>query len=388
MAKRRANGEGSLRQRKTGSWELTVMVGFDKITGKKICKSFSGKTQKEVRAKFEQYKAEISKGIDVNSDYTFGDWADIWYDNHKDNVMPTTQENYKYTLRILKADLGNMKLKEIKPFDVEVFLKKLRSDGRSVSCITQCRGMLYQIMHKAEANDLILKNPVRFADKMKYREPKKRKEAFSAAEVSILMEKLPKDKIGLSIRLLLGTGMRTQELLALEPRHIALDGSTIQIEQAINMQKGTAVVGTPKSRDSYRIIPVPENIRYCAIGLRDTEDKYIFEGKNKGRPCNPSHYRDKFKEALQQIPEVRVLTPHCCRHTYVSQLQALGVDLSTIQSIVGHADIEMTEHYLHVQEEVRQSAIDKFSRAFAPKSDPPKQPEVSNCKIFAFPSAI
>ena len=124
------------------------------------------------------------------------------------------------------------------------------------------------------------------------------------------------------------------------------------------------------SRDSYRIIPVPENIRYCAIGLRDTEDKYIFEGKNKGRPCNPSHYRDKFKEALQGIPEVRVLTPHCCRHTYVSQLQALGVDLSTIQSIVGHADIQMTEHYLHVQEEVRQSAINKFSRAFAPKSDP------------------
>ena len=86
MAKRRANGEGSLRQRKTGSWELTVMVGFDKITGKKICKSFSGKTQKEVRAKFEQYKAEISKGIDVNSDYNFGEWADIWYDNHKDNA--------------------------------------------------------------------------------------------------------------------------------------------------------------------------------------------------------------------------------------------------------------------------------------------------------------
>ena len=120
--------------------------------------------------------------------------------------------------------------------------------------------MLFQIMHKAEANDFILKNPVRFAEKMHYREPPKRKEAFSAAEVSILMEKLPKDKIGLSIRLLLGTGMRTQELLALEPRHIAVDGTTIQIEQAINMHKGTAVVGTPKSRDSYRIVPIPESI--------------------------------------------------------------------------------------------------------------------------------
>ena len=385
MAKRRANGEGTLRQRKNGSWELAFMAGYND-KGKKNVKYLYGKTQKEVLKKFADYKATLARGLDVNSNYTFEEWADIWYASHKDNVMPTTQENYKYTLRILKAGFVNKNLREIKPFDVEVFLKNLRAEGRSISCITHCRGMLYQIMHKAEANDLILKNPVRFADKMHYREPKKRKEAFSAAEVSILMEKLPKDKIGLSIRLLLGTGMRTQELLALEPRHIALDGSSIQIDQAINMQRGTAVVGTPKSRDSYRTIPIPENIRYCAIALRCTEDKYIFEGRNEGQPCNPSYYRDKFKEALEGIPEVRVLTPHCCRHTYVSQLQALGVDLATIQSIVGHADVNMTEHYLHVQEEIRQSAIDKFSRAFSPEPERPKDPEERDCKIIAFPN--
>ena len=65
-----------------------------------------------------------------------------------------------------------------------------------------------------------------------------------------------------------------------------------------------------------------------------------------------------------------MLTPHCCRHTYVSQMQALGVDLATIQSIVGHADIDMTKHYLHVQENIRQAAVQKFSDAFArPEED-------------------
>lgn len=59
-----------------------------------------------------------------------------------------------------------------------------------------------------------------------------------------------------------------------------------------------------------------------------------------------------------------MLTPHCCRHTYVSQMQALGVDLETIQSIVGHADVDMTEHYLHVQEPKRKDAVAKFSEAF------------------------
>ena len=62
---------------------------------------------------------------------------------------------------------------------------------------------------------------------------------------------------------------------------------------------------------------------------------------------------------------VRVLTPHCCRHTYVSQMQALGVTLETIQSMVGHADIDMTAHYLHLQEPMRQAAIEKFSDAFS-----------------------
>jgi len=71
------------------------------------------------------------------------------------------------------------------------------------------------------------------------------------------MAQLPENRIGWSIRLLLGTGMRTQELLALEPKHIAEDGSVIQIRQAINMVKGTPVVGTPKSRDSYRDVPIP-----------------------------------------------------------------------------------------------------------------------------------
>ena len=82
---------------------------------------------------------------------------------------------------------------------------------------------------------------------------------------------------------------------------------------------------------------------------------------------DPSHFRDKFREALEEIPGVRLLTPHSCRHTYVSQMQAVGVDLATILSIVGHADLDMTRHYLHVQEPVRQAAAERFSEIFGGK---------------------
>ena len=58
------------------------------------------------------------------------------------------------------------------------------------------------------------------------------------------------------------------------------------------------------------------------------------------------------------------MTPHSCRHTYVSQMQALGVDMATIQSTVGHADLDMTQHYLHVQSQVKQKAVQVFDQAF------------------------
>ena len=108
-----------------------------------------------------------------------------------------------------------------------------------------------------------------------------------------------------------------------------------------------------------------EYVRPCAIKLRDTTDQFIWESPKTGLPCNPTHFRDVFRKSLEEAGDVRLLTPHSCRHTYVSQMQALGVDIQTIQSIVGHADTEMTEHYLHVQESIRQSAIQLFSEAFS-----------------------
>lgn len=363
MAKKRSNGEGSLRKRTDGRWECTIMDGFQ-ADGKRKYKTFYAKTQKEVRAKARQYQDDQVSGLKLDPDLNFTNWADTWFEGHKDNVSATTQESYYYTLRTLKASLGMMKLVDMKAIHVEEFLKYLREDGKSDSYIKKCRAMLHQIMHKAEANDLIRKNPVRFAEKMKSKHDRKQKKVFTAEEIATLMVHLPHDRMGMSIRLLLGTGMRMQELLGLEPYHIEGDGSVIRIRQAVQLVKGTIHIGPPKSRDSIRDIPVPEAFRHCALFLRNTDKRYIWETL-PDKPCNPACFRRGFQRALSQIPNVQVLAPHSCRHTYVSQMQALGVDLPTIQSIVGHADIDMTQHYLHVQDSIKQSAIEKFSQAFS-----------------------
>ena len=71
-------------------------------------------------------------------------------------------------------------------------------------------------------------------------------------------------------------------------------------------------------------------------------------------------------KALKQLWTLLV-----CGNNQVSvvfQKKLLTVDIQTIQSIVGHADTEMTEHYLHVQESIRQSAIQLFNEAFQPEN--------------------
>ena len=72
--------------------------------------------------------------------------------------------------------------------------------------------------------------------------------------------------------------------------------------------------------------------------------------------------------------------------SYVSQMQALGVDLSTIQSIVSHADMSMTQHYLHVQENIRMDAVDRFSKAFPTNHGDPKGPDEPSCRVINFPA--
>lgn len=100
-----------------------------------------------------------------------------------------------------------------------------------------------------------------------------------------MIENLPHDLLGNGIRLMLGAGMRTQELLALEPEFIAEDSSVISIRQAVNPIKGTVSVGPPKSRDSYRDIPVPPPLPPRALPIRETDKSISGKSASKISPA-------------------------------------------------------------------------------------------------------
>ena len=366
MAKKRANGEGTVRQLPSGKWQAQYMDGW-KPDGRKNVKTWTRDTQRKALKAMQDYIKDKENGLLTGKEITFAAWADEWIEQHQHNISPTTYEGYKYTLRRLKDHFGRKKLADIKTKDVERFLIQLKEDGFSDSEQSKCKGMLFQIFNKAMANDLVIKNPVAYADKIK-REPAPEKEPFTLEEIQLLMERLPENKMGWTIRLMLGTGMRPGEMMGLEPKFIAEDGSSIEIRQASKRLKGSVGIGPPKSLKSIRKILVPENIQYCARLLRDTDKRFIWESPKKpGSPCNPSYFSKLFKEAIGTVEGVRVLTPHSCRHTFISQMQALGVSMETIQSIAGHADMDMTRHYLHVEESVRKDAARRMSEAFSKK---------------------
>ena len=79
MAKRRANGEGSIRKRKDGRWEGRYTIGKHPETGKTIYKNVLGKTQAEVKEKLSAAIAEASK-LDLlkAEQYTVAAWLEYW----------------------------------------------------------------------------------------------------------------------------------------------------------------------------------------------------------------------------------------------------------------------------------------------------------------------
>jgi hypothetical protein len=134
-----------------------IMTGFQP-NGKREYKSFYARTRKEVLQKVRDYRAAIEAGLDMTKkELKFGEWAQSWYEGYKDQVSPTTYESYGYTLKTLNRAFGSKPLRSIRAADVEAFLRDLTKDGTHQSQASKCRGMMFQIMRKAQANDLILK---------------------------------------------------------------------------------------------------------------------------------------------------------------------------------------------------------------------------------------
>ena len=135
MAKRRANGEGSIRKRKDGRWEGRYTAGRDPVTGKVIYKNVLGKTQAEVKAKLKAAIEKSNSLCAVTKRYTVGQWLDAWMENYaKLQVRPSSHKTYQgFIENHIKPTLGDILLEKLTAMDLQRLYKHLLESGR-VEC--------------------------------------------------------------------------------------------------------------------------------------------------------------------------------------------------------------------------------------------------------------
>ena len=360
MVAKRSKNEGTVSKLPSGTWRAQIMDGF-KPDGRRNIVSFTAPTKGEALQKMQKYLVERAAGKSAKKEkLPFSEWADTWYVDYKTQVQESTYSNYYYTLKTLKDHFGSRPIQDIHLLDINIFLTKLFNDGFSESKIKKCKAMLIQIFSFAEDNEKIVKNPALKAKVIKEMEGiyNTEKDAFTPEETRILFCYLPDDLLGNSIRVLLISGMRVQELIALTPNDIAEDGSWIDINKAIKTVNGSSVLGKTKSKSSVRVIPIPKDYRVYVKAIREQGGKtFIWTSRRSNLLYSVSAFRKRYYSAISRIKGVRKLTPHCCRHTYVTRLESLGVPLQIIAHLVGHSKTDTTVGYTHTSYETLSNAV-------------------------------
>ena len=173
MARKRKNGDGTIRQRAGGRWEGRYVIGYDD-KGYPKTKNVLAKTKRECAEKLEALKKELGgiKSDKVKPDMRFGDWMVYWFENHaKPKIRPSTQENYWGRIRLhINPELGHIPLNKLTQNDLQQFYGRLKKNGRkahtdkygeglSDRIVRMCHATCRSALEKAKLDGLIRTNP-------------------------------------------------------------------------------------------------------------------------------------------------------------------------------------------------------------------------------------
>lgn len=153
----------------------------------------------------------------------------------------------------------------------------------------------------------------------------------------------------ISVLLCLFTGLRVGELCGLKWSDIDFQNGTVSVcrtVQRINKHgKSEVAIGSPKSKSSVRIVPIPDFLLAILKAKRKGDDFYIITGTSK--PTEPRTMQNRFKSILKTCG-IRNVNFHLLRHTYATICIENGFDPKTLSELLGHADASITlNRYVH-----------------------------------------
>lgn len=372
---------------KPAGWRASLTLGR-KEDGSLKRKDFYGKTKKEVQTKMDEYKKQMSLGLLINDKITIEQWYFTWlFDFKSKDLQPSTFECYEtvYRLYIKDSDIGNIKLMDLRTAHLQKYYTKLLDvDKLNASNVKRINKTLKTCLKEAVKQGYIQKN---WCDDVNL--PKVKKEnninALSKDDQLRLLEALKGIDLELLITFTLGTGLRLGEVLGLKWSDIDFKENTLSVQRSVRRVVEIQRDGSryrilkevpPKTENSFRTVPIPSSIvnklkthkkqqneLILSLGESYHNNNYVF-CNNDGTIMDPKKPNRRLASVLKSN-NIELITFHGLRHTYCTRLFEAGVPPKTVQSLVGHKDIETTMNiYTHVMKETKIEAVDKINSIF------------------------
>ena len=376
MARKRANGEGSIRKRKDGRWEGRYTVGHDPKTGKQIIKSVLGKTQGEVKEKLKK-AIETTQQYDPTSsgDFTLSHWLQYWLDNYGSVYLRSSSlTNYGGFLKnqIAHDPIGDKQLKELTNHDVQFFFNRMRNAGRvqrkesekkSASLSAKSvRNMYFFMSHaldRAVKEKLIPSNPTE--DCILPRKEKTEMKTLPLDQLSKFFEEARRSGVFELYYTELSTGLRRGELLGLKWSDVDFENSTLDVHCQITRMDGKVQESPLKTKNAYRQIVVSPEVAQILKEKKERENgfsEYVFSSPSGG-PISPDSVLKMLHRVLKRagLEQVRF---HDLRHTFATLALQNGVDVKTLSGLLGHYSAGFTlDTYGHITNAMKKDAANK-----------------------------
>ncbi|SRR5882724_758735 len=257
----------------------------------------------------------------------------------------------RYIIQALTGFFGRRRVSDFSAEDAEKY-KALRSKSVKPATVNRELTVLKHMFTKAVEWKLLPSNPFRgvrglYVSKRMERILELDEEARLLAACDRVRSRFLRSVIVLA----LNTGMRRGELLSLSWRQIDLAHRTIRIL-------------TAKSSSGERSIPLNTTANAVISDLARGKNSELVFPSSRRAGKTILDLKKGFKKAVQlaNIPGIRF---HDLRHTFATRLVQAGVDLITVQHLLGHAKIAMTVRYAHSPTQARIAAVerlDAFSR--------------------------
>src|SRR5271167_2347086 len=223
--------------------------------------------------------------------------------------------------------------------DVRLFQLQLMENGLSIQnrnrTMTGVRFLLRVTMRR---HDLA-------AEVFHMKEPQKNPPILSAGEAKRLLTMAGKLQVRVLLSIGYGAGLRVSEVVKLKVKHIDSALGVIRVEQAKG-KKDRQVMLSPETLGLLREWWKVRSTKYDA-GVPAGE-RWLFPGRRQGRPLTQRQVSRLFQEAVEAAGIKKKLTLHALRHSFATHLFDRGVDIRTIQALLGHEKLETTARYTRV----------------------------------------